>query len=77
MPRLPSRDDLDSVDCYVMKSPSLVAAIGDANQLKKTKLSKKNIRYLINFLHALTDPNSLDLRHNIPLRVPSGLTLAE
>lgn len=76
-PRLPSRKDLDSTDCYVMNSPSLVAAIADANQLEKTKLSKRNIRYLIEFLHALTDPDNIDLRHDVPTQVPSGLTLAD
>lgn len=76
-PRLPSRDDLDSLDCLVMNSPDLVAAIGDANELDAIKLRRKNIRYLMDFLHALTDPHNIDLRHDIPKSVPSGLTLAE
>jgi len=76
-PRLPSRDDLDQVDCYVMNSPDLVAAIGDANELRKTKLSRKNFDYLMVFLHSLTDSNSMDLRHDVPKSVPSSLSLAD
>jgi len=76
-PRLPSRGDLDRLDCYVMNDPDLVAAIRDANELGKTKLSEKNISYIMAFLHALTDPGNIDLRHDIPKYVPSGLTLVE
>ncbi len=76
-PRLPSREDLDSIDCYVMNDPALVAAIGSANELGKTKLNRKKFSNLMDFLHSLTDPNSLDLRHDVPKRVPSGLTLVE
>jgi len=76
-PRLPSRADLDSIDCYVMNDPALVAAISNANELRKIKLSRRKISYLMDFLNSLTDPSSLDLRHDVPKRVPSGLTLAE
>ncbi len=76
-PRLPSRADLDRLDCYVMNSPDLVAAIGTANELRKTKLSRKNFGYLMAFLRSLTDPNNVDLRHDVPRSVPSGLSLAD
>ncbi|VAW85687.1 Methylamine utilization protein mauG precursor [hydrothermal vent metagenome] len=76
-PRLPSRDDLNRHDCYVMNSPDLVAAIGEANELGKTRLSRKKIGHLMAFLHSLTDPDSLDLRQDIPRSVPSGLPLAD
>ncbi|MCF6325281.1 MAG: cytochrome-c peroxidase [Gammaproteobacteria bacterium] len=76
-PRLPSRDDLNRHDCYVMNSPNLVAAIGEANELGKTRLSRKKFGYLMAFLHSLTDPDSLDLRQDIPRSVPSGLPLAD
>ncbi len=76
-PRLPSRDDLDSMDCNVMNDPVLVAAISDANELRKTRLSKEKFGYLMDFLHSLTDPGNIDLRHDVPQRVPSGLTLVD
>ena len=37
----------------------------------------QGIFYLIEFLHALTDPSSVDLRGDIPRSLPSGNTLAE
>jgi len=39
----------------------------------RVALTAMEIDRLIDFLHALTDPNSLNLRHQIPNRVPSGL----
>ena len=36
-------------------------------------LSDEIVDRLIDFLHALTDPASLDLRHEFPMEVPSGL----
>lgn len=76
-PRLPSRADLDALDCLVMNDPALVMNIKDANELEKTHLSEKKIAYLMDFLHALTDPGSVDIRKNVPKRVPSGLPLAD
>ncbi len=72
-PKLPSRADLDALDCEVMNTPAKVAAIISANELDENKLSDKNFGYLIDFLHALTDPSSIDLRNDMPMRVPSGL----
>lgn len=37
------------------------------------KLTKREIANLVQFLHSLTDPAALDLRHTIPMSVPSGL----
>ncbi len=76
-PRLPSREDLNRHDCYVMNSPDLIAAIGEANELRKTRLSRKNFGYLMAFLHSLTDTNSVDLRQDVPGSVPSGLPLVD
>ena len=74
---LPSRPDLDALDFIVMDDPQRINAIADANELKATKLSSKNIAYLIDFLNALTDPAAIDLRKNTPKRVPSGLPLRD
>ncbi|MCF6337102.1 MAG: cytochrome-c peroxidase [Gammaproteobacteria bacterium] len=76
-PRLPSRADLDAHDCFVMNDPALVMNIKDANELGKKHLSEKKITYLMDFLHALTDPNSVDIRNDVPRRVPSGLSLVD
>ncbi len=76
-PRLPSRADLDAVDCLVMNDPALVANIRNANELDEINLSEKKIAYLMDFLHALTDSDSVDIRRDVPKRVPSGLPLAD
>ena len=76
---MPSREDLDSIDFIVMNDPARVQAIADANQLLPSRrpLREREIEALIAFLHALTDPAAIDLRSDVPTRVPSGLTLAE
>ena len=40
-------------------------------------LSDLEVKLLLEFLHALTDPASVDLRHTMPKSVPSGLPLAD
>ncbi|MGD8977836.1 MAG: cytochrome c peroxidase [Gammaproteobacteria bacterium] len=75
--RLPSRADLDAVDCRVMDDPAAVAAIADANELPPVILTDREVDDLIAFLHALTDRSSMDLRRDVPPAVPSGLPLAE
>ncbi len=74
---LPSRPDLDALDCRAMDDPGIVADIAAHNELAPVNLSDKQVGYLIDFLNALTDPDSIDLRNDLPRRVPSGLTLVE
>ena len=74
---LPTRPDLDTVDIEVMNDPALVQAIAAANELLPVQLSQREFRDLIEFLHALTDPASIDLRQDVPTHLPSGNTLAE
>lgn len=76
-PRLPSRADLDAIDCAVMNDPAKVNAIKDANELAAMNMSDKKVGYIMDFLFALTDPASVDIREDVPDSVPSGLTLAE
>lgn len=76
-PVLPSRADLDALDCIVQNDANRVAEIANANELPAAQLKKNEIHYLMDFLHALTDPDSIDLRDDVPKSVPSGLTLAE
>jgi cytochrome c peroxidase len=75
--KLPLREDLDSLDCLVQNDTVKVNLIAAANELPPRKLSDDEVRYLLVFFHALTDPASLDLRDDVPNRVPSGLTLVE
>ena len=74
---LPSRADLDGVDFVVMQDPARVDAIAAANELIPVSLTDSEVADLLDFLHALTDPASLDLRGDVPGQVPSGLTLQE
>ncbi len=74
---LPSRADLDALDFLVMDSPQLLAGIAAANELNPAELSEVEIQDLIEFLHALTDRSSVDLRNDVPRSLPSGDILAE
>lgn len=72
---VPSRPDLDAQDLVVMQDPAAVQAIAQANELVPVRLRKREVADLIAFLQALTDPASIDLRGDVPRRVPSGLPL--
>jgi len=74
---LPSRPDLDVIDFIVHDYPAWRKAVADANELDPIYLSDKEVRYLIEFINALTDPGSLYLRKDVPKSVPSGLPLFE
>ncbi|MCL4221765.1 MAG: hypothetical protein KJZ65_10410 [Phycisphaerales bacterium] len=77
---LPSRPDLDAIDFIVHNDPVRRQMIAQASELRsqpgallRPRLSERQFADLMDFLHALTDPHSLDLRHTIPMSVPSGL----
>jgi cytochrome c peroxidase len=74
---LPSRPDLDAEDFVTMKDPDRVDYIAAHNELAPMSYTDDEIGLIIDFLHALTDVSSIDLRDDVPLSVPSGLTLAE
>ena len=74
---MPSRPDLDAVDFVIMKDAVSVAGIAAASELAPVRLSESELRDLIEFLNALTDTASLDLRGDVPASLPSGNTLAE
>lgn len=76
-PVLPSRADLDAVDCLVQNDASRVAEIASANELRAVALQENQVMALMDFLDALTDPGSIDLRSDVPKSVPSGLSLAD
>ena len=74
---LPPRPDLDAVDFLVMDDAGLVGNIAAANELAPVNLNNKELMYLVDFIHALTDPAAIDLRSDIPMQVPSGLPMAD
>lgn len=75
--RMPARPDLDATDLAAMHDPSAVLAIAQANELAPVDLKEREIRQLLDFLHALTDPAMLDLRRDVPESLPSGLPLGD
>ena len=75
--RLPSRPDLDALDFVVMNDPPRRHEIARRVEIRRRFLSDGQVADLVEFMHALTDPASLDLRDTIPDRVPSGLPMYE
>lgn len=75
--RMPGRSDLDERDLQAMNDPAVLAAIAKANELSPVNLKVREIRQLLDFLNALTDPAMLDLRGDVPRTLPSGLPLAD
>lgn len=74
---LPSRPDLDAIDCVVMENDLAVDAIAYANQLAPIDLEDNQVADLVAFLHALTDKSNIDLRRDVPKYAPSEIPLAE
>jgi len=72
---LPSRPDLDSLDFVVQRDPARLEAIAGSNDALPVVLGDREVKALLAFLQALTDPAALDLRSNVPASVPSGLPL--
>lgn len=74
---LPSRVDLDERDIAAMADLNVVANIAKANELSPVRVRESEIRQLIDFLHALTDPAMIDMRRDVPKELPSGMPLAD
>jgi len=74
---LPSRADLDAIDLEVHNDELSRADLASAIEIEPVALSDEEVKLLTDFLHALTDPSSLDMRTTAPTRVPSGLPLAD
>ncbi len=75
--RMPSRSDLDAIDFKVVDDPNRSQPIVLANELAPMDLTDEEMGDLVSFLHALTDPDMLDLRRTIPTAVPSGLPVGD
>ncbi len=74
---LPPRADLSALDYLVHNDQASRTALAAACELTPTPLSDHHVGLLVSFLHALTDRSSVDLRHTVPLRVPSGAPIAD
>ena len=74
---MPSRPDLDARDYRALNDATVTASIASANELAPADFSEREVRQLIDFLHALTDPAMIDMRDDVPRSVPSGLPLAD
>jgi len=74
---LPTHPTLDAENYMAMDDPAIVDFIAYQNELDPFTYSKKDIDRIIDFLHALTDPNTIDLRSDQDAYngVPSGLPL--
>ena len=62
-------------DLAIMSHPESVKQIAAANEITPVQLKSDEIDQLVDFLYALTDPDSLDLRQDAPMNVPSGITV--
>ena len=73
-----SRPDLDEDDFVVHRDPVRRQAIADANELAPIDLTNEEVSDLMAFLtEGLSDTNCLDLRRDVPARLPSGLPVAD
>ncbi len=78
---LPFRADLDALDFVVMNDLQRLEAIADAaraeRRLRPVSMTDQEVADIVEFLKALTDPDSVDLSDDIPDAVPSGLSVID
>jgi cytochrome c peroxidase len=75
---LPSRADLDAKDLIAHSDVDRRSAIAASNELSSVDLTDAEISDLMEFLNVgLTDASCVDIREDVPARVPSGLPLAD
>ncbi|MEJ2129142.1 MAG: hypothetical protein P8X81_09885 [Woeseiaceae bacterium] len=60
-----------------MSDPVRRQRIAAASEISAVSLSERDVEDLLEFLYALTDPASIDLRADVPPHLPSGTTLAD
>lgn len=72
---LQHRDDLDELDFIAHNDDTIRSKIEIFNKINPIVLTKHEVQYLIDFLYALTEPISIDLRHDMPKKVPSRLAI--
>ena len=74
---LPSLVSLENDDWVCLDDPQVVEAMTDRIEIMPLELSPAQVNDLVSFLHALTDPSSLNTLSQIPARVPSGLPVGD
>lgn len=74
---LPPHPDLEDEDFSNHESVASRNEIANASELTPVTLNDVEVELLVEFLHALTDPSSMDLRPTVPMTVPSGLPVAD
>ncbi len=74
---LPEDKIFSKKDFTIMNAKGILTLIGRTSEINKIDLLKNEVDDLINFLHALTDRSCLDMRHLVPKRVPSKITINE
>ena len=74
---LPKHPTLDAENYSAMDNPAIVDYIAAHNELAPFTYSAEDVDRIIDFLNALTDPGSIDLRsdQDVVNGVPSGLPL--
>lgn len=70
-----AREEIKAVDFAVMNDQARLDEIIAANQLPVIKLRNGEISAVIEFLNSLTDLRAVDLRRDVPAKVPSGLPI--
>jgi cytochrome c peroxidase len=71
------RREFDKQDTWVQQNDALRQRIADANELAPVDLSDREVRALVAFLEALTDPIAARLDSLVPSVVPSGLPVED
>jgi cytochrome c peroxidase len=71
------REGFKKRDTWVQENPTLRKNIANANELEPAGLSDRDVRKVISFLEALTDPSVKRLNGLVPEKVPSGLPVAD
>jgi cytochrome c peroxidase len=71
------RREFDKQDTWVQQNDALRQRIADANELAPVDLSDREVRALVAFLDALTDPIAARLDLLVPTAVPSGLPVED
>ncbi len=71
--RMPYRRDLAALDFAVMNDSYSRNAILASSDIQPVNLSETQIDRLMDFMDAVTDRKSMDIRIDVPVRVPSGL----
>lgn len=62
----------------VMNDGYRVGLIADSSDIQQPlTYTEQDVDMIIEFLHALTDPSSIDLRDDQPFTVPSGIAVAD